>query len=613
MSAISEARAAALAAGFSAGGFAGLNASVVTNSITTDTTADIRGASAISAGGDITVSATSSDKIDSLTFSLAASLGAGLGGAVIESTVSSDTLAYINGTGSGAKARILAADQVSIAAQSTRNVNGLSIGASLGTVAAGAQLAHATLGGSTKAYTGAYAEIGKLSGSSSVASLQIDAVSTDNATSKAYGLAVGIGAGTGNEGKTLINPDVEAYIDNSSVRVSGDIDVTANAIEAAVAETYGVSAGLLAVGVSLAEATVSSDVKAYVGGASSTITAGSLSVTAALTIPASGYEAKTYATGASGGLVGVNATVSKATNTSTVTSYVADQTVLVIGDSITIQANGDSKQRADGDSNAYGIVAAGGNDIDVISNVRTNAYLGNGVTISAGDAVGGLTSGGVYYVVVDNKAAFTPATAISGNWINLGHGLQTGDKVIYRKGSAANTAVGGLTADTEYYAEVNSSNPDLVRLYTLVVDGSGNTVQGSLVALNAATATGTGHRFDIVSPRQVKLASSFTNATAATPVTINLTNPAVLGSAQMLTPAQSSAAAVSFNPATDLNATTDTVNVGTGSGLYTGQAVVYTKGAGPSLKISAVGDDYNFARAEAGSGGLVAGAGAAAD
>jgi hypothetical protein len=267
VSAISEARAAALAAGFSAGGFAGLNASVVTNSITTDTTADIRGASAISAGGDITVSATSSDKIDSLTFSLAASLGAGLGGAVIESTVSSDTLAYINGTGSGAKARILAADQVSIAAQSTRNVNGLSIGASLGTVAAGAQLAHATLGGSTKAYTGAYAEIGKLSGSSSVASLQIDAVSTDNATSKAYGLAVGIGAGTGNEGKTLINPDVEAYIDNSSVRVSGDIDVTANAIEAAVAETYGVSAGLLAVGVSLAEATVSSDVKAYVGGA----------------------------------------------------------------------------------------------------------------------------------------------------------------------------------------------------------------------------------------------------------------------------------------------------------------------------------------------------------
>ena len=67
--------------------------------------------------------------------------------------------------------------------------------------------------------------------------------------------------------------------------------------------------------------------------------------------------------------------------------------------------------------------------------------MGTGVTVTAGTAIGGLTDGGHYYVVLDEYDAVDPATAISGNEIYLGTetGLQTGDKVVYQTGIPAGT------------------------------------------------------------------------------------------------------------------------------------------------------------------------------
>src|SRR5690606_26837095 len=50
--------------------------------------------------------------------------------------------------------------------------------------------------------------------------------------------------------------------------------------------------------------------------------------------------------------------------------------------------------------------------------------------------------------------------------------------------------------------------------------------------------------------------------------------------------------------------------LGTGHGLTEAQTVTYTRGAGPPLTPHAQGNDDNFAKATAGSGGLIAGAGA---
>ena len=127
---------------------------------------------------------------------------------------------------------------------------------------------------------------------------------------------------------------------------------------------------------------------------------------------------------------GVNATESTARNTGVVTSYVVDHTTLSISDSIEISAVGDSNQGAEADSNNYGVVSAGGNAAETVSNVQTSAYLGQGVTVGAGDPIGGLTDGGLYYVVVDNRRPFiSDDINLNADMIELGfgHGLQTGD------------------------------------------------------------------------------------------------------------------------------------------------------------------------------------------
>jgi hypothetical protein len=136
---------------------------------------------------------------------------------------------------------------------------------------------------------------------------------------------------------------------------------------------------------------------------------------------------------------------------------------------IEISAVGDSNQRADADSNNYGIIAGGGNTADVTSNVQTNAYLGSEVTIGAGDAIGGLTDGGLYYVVVDDRRPFIPSVDtidLTADTIMLGsgHGLQTGDIVVYIKGIPDDEAIGGLNENQSYRVEVDSIEPSKIRL-----------------------------------------------------------------------------------------------------------------------------------------------------
>jgi hypothetical protein len=57
----------------------------------------------------------------------------------------------------------------------------------------------------------------------------------------------------------------------------------------------------------------------------------------------------------------------------------------------------------------------------------------------------------------------------------------------------------------------------------------------------------------------------------------------------------------------------DTITLPEGHGLVHGQLVTYSRGAGPALTIAATGVDDNFAQAESGTGGVIAGASADAD
>src|SRR5690606_20490108 len=63
-------------------------------------------------------------------------------------------------------------------------------------------------------------------------------------------------------------------------------------------------------------------------------------------------------------------------------------------------------------------------------------------------------------------------------------------------------------------------------------------------------------------------------------------------------------------PASAVHNGNNTIQLPNGHGLVTGDAVIYRKAAGPEVLVRASGHDTNFARSEAGSGGLVAGSAA---
>jgi hypothetical protein len=76
-----------------------------------------------------------------------------------------------------------------------------------------------------------------------------------------------------------------------------------------------------------------------------------------------------------------------------------------------------------------------------------------------GTSIGGLVDGQRYYVVVDDAERAFSASAVSAGKIDLGagHGLEDGDKVIYRKANATDIAIGGLADELMYVVDVDAA------------------------------------------------------------------------------------------------------------------------------------------------------------
>ena len=191
----------------------------------------------------------------------------------------------------------------------------------------------------------------------------------------------------------------------------------------ATADVTGVSAGVLAVGASVANATDSPTVTATAGGAGTTIIGATLDVGVATYLPAphetegsvGGFSNQSTASfptnstdtvsanasGSAGALYGATATSSTANDTGTVTSSIANQTTLYISNAVNIEADSYTDQSALGTSDFGGIIAAGSNTATAESSAVTSATVGSDVSLSAGDPIGNLQDGTIYYVVPD--------------------------------------------------------------------------------------------------------------------------------------------------------------------------------------------------------------------
>ena len=196
----------------------------------------------------------------------------------------------------------------------------------------------------------------------------------------------------------------------------GDVEVRATSDPLFTANAIGVSAGLLAVGISWAKASSTANVTAKVG-ADAQINARRLIVAATYT-----PDLITTATAASGGLIGVTATSTDAHATGNVKAFVDQGANLSIETDTTLNATTNTFQSAISTNLTFGLIAAGAAKAYASAMTKTLACLGDGVELDGGGlsiaAVGtdrnlAVTTAGSGGLIAG--AATNPATANTAN------------------------------------------------------------------------------------------------------------------------------------------------------------------------------------------------------
>ena len=322
-------------------------------------------------------------------------------GAILVGAAGSDATSTASATvdaGAANGASLTAGDDVSLDATSNDTALAQAIGAGLGVVGVGISIATATDGGSTDAHSDANVD---LTGGNDVS---ITASGVDNATADSTAASGGIVAGDGADGTATIDPSITATTGNGSqIDAVNEVSVLASVTPQATADVTGVSAGVLAVGASVANATDSPTVTATAGGAGTTIIGrypgrrrGDLppdppskrglhrgfSIQSTASFPTNTTDtASASASGSAGALYGATATSSTANDTGTVTSSIANQTTLYISNAVNIEADSYTDQSALGTSDFGGIIAAGSNTATAESSAVTNATVGTDVSV----------------------------------------------------------------------------------------------------------------------------------------------------------------------------------------------------------------------------------------
>ncbi len=230
-------------------------------------------------------------------------------------------------------------------------------------------------------------------------------------------------------------------------------------------------------------------------------------------------------------------------------------------------------------------------------------------------------------IPMPEPALLTQSSPLSEMNFGTDTGLQNYDEVIYHVG-AGGTAVGGLTDGATYQVLLDVNRPGFFVLLNPSLGTqailNGKVASGAnqyftvlnprVVSLDPTRGSPYGHYLQLLAPRRVRLAATYQDAVASIPNTLSLSQPTIDAGGHELVPlgTQGGTIGLLFDPAVAVDGTLNTINIGPGNGLYAGQAVVYHHGMGPALTIAATGTDTDYASSTAGSGGLVAGAAAVA-
>ena len=127
------------------------------------------------------------------------------------------------------------------------------------------------------------------------------------------------------------------------------------------------------------------------------------------------------------------------------------------------------------------VIASEDSLVQVVSDVRA-ALGGAGAKIAFDPTTGN----------VDTETDGTvPEATDESITLSAGHGLTTGDKVVYHKGANANTAIGGLSEGGNYFVRVDGNRVTLFDSKAHAEDGSALAGRVDLTSVGS----GTGHNF----------------------------------------------------------------------------------------------------------------------
>ncbi|MCU0963385.1 MAG: hypothetical protein MUF48_25115, partial [Pirellulaceae bacterium] len=333
--------------------------------------------------GDVTLEAESTSTITAL--SVAASLsvavapvGVSFSGAGADSTntIASQIIACIDNNSS-----VTATGKVDLSAidlpTTTADVGSGTLSGGVAGASVGVSLSDNTINNTVKAYVnqGSVTADGPVYITSS-------ATGVINALTVATSVAISIGgAGAGGDARATITSGVEAYAGSGATLAAGqDVEIKATSDYHATADSYGISGGFIAIGVSLAATRADGTVKAHVDGCVER--AQNVRVRAEATNTAT---ANTFAL--AGGVAGGEASIASAKVAPTVEAFAGDNADLTSLNDIDILA----KSATDANADAQGILAAvavGGRS-DALADVspQIHAYVGQHANVVAGQDI----------------------------------------------------------------------------------------------------------------------------------------------------------------------------------------------------------------------------------
>ncbi|HET9216574.1 MAG TPA: VCBS repeat-containing protein, partial [Terriglobia bacterium] len=358
-------------AGAGAIGSAGIAAAIIDVDINPDTTASIMNAT-VNAGNLVEVSAVSDLKSADID-AFAGTGGAFAGQAVVANEDSAnDATAFIGGT-----TVIGRAGSVVVAAEGTSNIDVQGLDLGIGGVAIGVMVVNASERGLIRAFIGDGVTIGgATAAASNVGNVSVTADSTQSVVADEAAAGGGIVDISVNFAKAEYTGDMEAYIGDANVAVTGNVLVGAHSNNSASSDGFGFQGSAVGAGVVRASAEVGGTQEAYLAGA--TVLAGN---DISLINEANG-SASSDVTALSGGVFG-------AINVNLANAEVSPVLTTSIGANTTVNAARDVIVRgqsfADATAETLGVTVGGGlafglSEATASLNSTVDSFIGSTVT-----------------------------------------------------------------------------------------------------------------------------------------------------------------------------------------------------------------------------------------